>query len=33
VSVTDPDQFASELAGISAGTAAVKRTGESWVDL
>jgi uncharacterized YigZ family protein len=33
VNVTDPDQFASELAGITGGTAAVKRTGESWVDL
>jgi uncharacterized YigZ family protein len=33
VSVTDPGRFTEELAGISAGRAAVERVGSSWVDL
>lgn len=33
VSVVDTDRFASELAGISAGTATTERIGSSWVDL
>jgi putative IMPACT (imprinted ancient) family translation regulator len=33
VSVTDPDQFASELAGISGGNATAERIGTSWVDI
>jgi uncharacterized YigZ family protein len=33
VSVVDPDRFASELAGVSAGSATTRRTGSSWVDV
>ncbi|MET0469184.1 MAG: YigZ family protein [Aeromicrobium sp.] len=33
VNVTDPDQFASELAGISAGGVTAHRTGSAWVDV
>ena len=33
VGVRDPDRFAAELAGISAGRATAERFGSSWVDV
>ena len=33
VGVADPERFADEVAGVSAGRAAVERVGTTWVDL